>query len=123
MYVNDYKHPATVGLALPGLIALSVAFGWLNALYSPPGWFLLPAIVLGLVVTFLLCAWDDRPVHAAKTQYATYLQSCSTGDLSVVVNDPNRPVITKALIRSYLDEQRPGWHTQLQVPISQLEHA
>lgn len=112
-YIKNFEPPSPRFLSTPFIILLVVIIASVSLSVGMPWWAWVVATVAGVFGGPYFVDREYAPVRTAKNEYLDYLSSCSLQELARVVNDPNRPTQTKALVRHHLDKVHPGWHEQL----------
>ncbi|TXI34031.1 MAG: hypothetical protein E6Q69_05005 [Aquipseudomonas alcaligenes] len=112
-YVKNFESPAAHFLAVPFVILLAVVMFSVAFTVGLPWWGYLLALMVGVFCGPYLAHKEYEPIRAAEREYMGNLKSLPLRELAKVVNDPNRPERTKALVRTFLNESHPGWHEQI----------
>lgn len=114
-YVKNLEAPPQRFLSIPFVVLLTVAMAVVAFTVGMPWWGWALTLGAALVGAPILVHKEYEPIRTAEREYHDYLKTCSLREMAQVVNDPNRPERTKALVRYHLNESHPGWHEQIDI--------
>lgn len=116
-YIKNFEWPSQRTLYIPFFILLTAAMLTVAFTLGMPWWGYVIYFVIAICAMPYLVDKEHEPVERAKASYRDYLNGCSLQELAKVVNDPNRPNETKALIREHLNAKHAGWHEQINISV------
>ncbi|HBO2935115.1 TPA: hypothetical protein L4R50_000109 [Pseudomonas aeruginosa] len=114
-YIRNFERPLRRVLFIPMLVIVAAAMFTVAFTIGMPWWGYALVFIAVICSIPFLSDKEDEPIEQAKAEYLEYLSTCSLQDMAKVVNDPNRPGETKAMIREHLNKNHAGWHEQLEV--------